>query len=212
MRLRHRSRQFKLSLLALCLVWLTGCASGKKKSEEIFPELVGKKIALASIEGEDSAKKIAEVAVINQLVKKGSFILISKQDFEEARRAPNQDPSDLEGAARKAGADYALFIEIAQFDGKVRQGYSEEEVIDTQLAEEMGTDGKTQQVFRVKSLQGIVQFDLRFVNLLTHEVKTGTAHAEKTVNENARNSAIHLPPVLRFLEDLSNTAFNEFFR
>ena len=188
----------RLLVFSLVLCGLMGCSSAKKKNEEIFTELDGKKIALASIEGDDSAKKIVEVAVINQLVKKGSFTLISKQDFEAARRAPEQDPEDLEAAARKAGAGYALFIKVLEFDAKIREGYSEEEVIDTQLAAETGTDGKTQQILRVKSLDGRVKYELRFVNLITEDVKSGIAEAQKVERDSTQKGQFICPLLCDF--------------
>src|SRR4051812_36998742 len=98
-----------------CIFSLAACSTAKKKTLPALSDLQGKKIALVSIEGEATAKKVVEVALINQLIQRGTFILISKQDVETARTAPNQSPTDWQGLAKRVGADYALQAEILQF-------------------------------------------------------------------------------------------------
>ncbi|MEN9565210.1 MAG: hypothetical protein RLZZ69_406, partial [Cyanobacteriota bacterium] len=60
------------------------------------------------------------------------------------------------GLAKRVGADLALRIQVDQFRSEEKSGYTSEEVEDSQLAEEMGTDGKTQRTVRVKALEGQV--------------------------------------------------------
>ena len=187
------------------------CSSAKKKSTLQLDELSGKKVALVSIDAEDTAKKIIEVALINQIVERGTFILISKQEIELARAAADQDALDWKGIAKRAGADYALQAKALEFDAPTHEGYSTEEVKDSQLAEEQGTDGITQKVFKVKAMDARVKVQLQFTQLSNGETRAGVAEGEDHVTENARNSAIHLPPKLRFLEALSNRAFKKFF-
>ncbi len=194
------------------LAWvLASCSSAKKKTTPELSDFLGKKVALVSIEGEPSAKKIAEVALINQLVRRGTFILISKQDVQKAASAPDQNPMDLQAIAKRAGAEFALEMKVLQFDAPISEGYSTEEEVDSQLGEEQGTDGKTERVFKVKSMDGHVRIQLRFTHLTDNEVRTGIAESEKRVEESANHSSIHLPPQLRFLESLSNQAFQDFF-
>lgn len=199
-----------LALVSLSLGM--GCSSTPKKSDLVsLADLHGKKVALVSVEGEDSARKIAEVALINQLVKHGTFELVSKGAVEKARTDIDQDPSDWMGLAKRSGADLALRVRVEDFRAEVKEGYSKEEVYDSQLAEENGTDGKTERVFKAKALEGDVKFALKFTDLGTKITTHGTAEASDRVEANARTSAVRLPPRLRFLENLSNTAFKKFF-
>lgn len=189
-----------------------GCSGAPKKSDRVsLSSLEGKKIALVSVEGEDTARKITEVALINQLVKHGSFELLSKGAVEKARADVDQDPSDWKGLAQRAGAELALRVKVTEFKAEVQTGYHQEEVYDSQLAEENGTDGKTERVYKAKSLDGAVKFDLQFTDLVSQKTTFGTAEANETIQAGAQTSAIHLPPRLRFLEQLSNTAFRKFF-
>jgi hypothetical protein len=205
-----RQKRFWLTSL---LVLLAACSSAKKNASEKpeLSELQGKKVAFLSVEGEATARKIVEVALINQLVQRGTFILISKQEVDAAQKAPDQDPMDWRGIATRAGADYALQAQVLQFEAPIQEGYSTREVQDSQLAEEMGTDGKTQQVFKAKSLNGHVRIQLTFTRLIDGETKTAVAEAEEKIEANSQSSSIRLPPQLRFLEDLSNKAFRKFF-
>lgn len=164
-----------------------------------------------SLEGEPTAKKIVEVALVNQLVQKGTFELLSKGEVEAAQAAPEQDPTDWKGIATKAGADYILHANVLQFEAPIREGYSKQEVIDTQLAEERGTDGKTEQVYKVKAMNGHVKVRLTFTRLSDDDKRTAVAQADRQIEASAQAGAIHLPPKLRFLEELTNQAFQEFF-
>ncbi|MGZ3688030.1 MAG: hypothetical protein ACXWPM_03620 [Bdellovibrionota bacterium] len=202
------ARTLVLPLVALTAV---ACSHAKKKTPELN-SMLGKRVALVDVDGEETPKKIVEVALINQLVQKGTFELISKQDVDAARNVPEQDPRDWKGIARRAGAELALRAKVLTFDGTENEGYSAIEEEDSQLAAEGGEEArKTQRVVKVKSLTGHVKVDLMFTDLLTGETKTGTAEAEDRVVEDARNEAIHLPPKLRYLEQLSNKAFKDFF-
>ncbi len=205
-------KAFEFAVLGL-IISLTACSSAKKKSSSHVElgQFEGKKIALMGIEGEPTAQKIAEVALINQLVQRGSFILIPKQEIEMARKAVEQDPMDWKGIAKKAGAEFALQVQVQAFDAPIHEGYSKREVVDSQLAEEQGSDGRTEQIFKVKSMDGHVKYLLTFTHLTDIDVKSGVAEAEEKVESSAQSSSIHLPPKLRFLEDLSNKAFREFF-
>jgi hypothetical protein len=199
--------------LSLGMLFLIACSSSqvKKKESHELSALEGKKVALISVEGEETSRKIVEVALINQLVQKGTFDLVSKRAVETARTAPEQNPMDWKGIAQKAGADYALRAKVLQFEAETHEGYSTETVYDSQLAEEHGTDGKTEQVFKAKSLEGHVQVELSFTQIANQETWSQVAEAQDRVEASARTSSIHLPPKLRFLEDLTNKAFREFF-
>lgn len=206
-------KRFKRGLISFGLALsLISCTTAKKnKTNPALAEMTGKKVALVSIEGEDTARRVVEVALINQLVQRGTFILVSKQDVEAARTAPQQDPRDWNGIAKRTGADYALRARVIQFQADQNEGYSSDTVYDSQLAEEQGTDGKTERVYKVKSLDGHVRVELQFIRLSDNDTRIGFANADEKVEADAQKTAIHLPPSLRFLEKLSNKAFKEFF-
>ena len=213
------SRQVKSALSLLvwaALIPFAACTSAPKQPGTIdLDTLAGHTVALVSIDGESTAQKIVEVALINQLLHRGTFTLISKQELESARKDPTQDPTDWRGIAKRAGADYALRVQILKFEAPIYEGYSTREVRDSQLAEEQGTDGKTEQVYKVKAMEGHVKFELKWTHLTPGnkeiETRTTLAEAQERVEASAHNTSIHLPPPLRFLETLSNRAFSQTF-
>ncbi|MDR3607226.1 MAG: hypothetical protein P4M08_07595 [Oligoflexia bacterium] len=193
----------------------SGCA-GKHARPDNGPQPVhlsefeGKKVALVGVEGPDTARSVVEVALVNQLTQHGSFILISKPEVEAARRSPDQDPTDTTGLAARAGADFALQARVLRFDADEKSGYSEQTVEDSQLEAETG-NGKTEQVYKVKRLDGAVAVELIFTDTHTKKVFSDIARATESTQEDSRHGAIHLPPRLRFLEKIANAAFAKFF-
>ena len=206
------SQRVKLSAcLIVCSVAL-GCTSAIKKTTPEISKLEGKKVALVEVQGEATEKAIVEVALINQLMEQGSFELVAKRDVEEAQRAHEQDTTDLLGVARRAGADYALQAKVVEFDATTAEGYSTEEVEDSQLEAERGKgNGKTERLFKAKSMHGKIKVELKFTSLSDGEVRTAIAEAEEKITAEAKAQAIHLPPKMRFLEKLTNAAFKQFF-
>lgn len=199
--------------LALTGLALGGCSHARKKTVDLS-EMQGKKVALISIDGEDTARRVTEVALINQLIQHGSFDLVSKQDVEAARIAPEQDPTDWIGIARRSGADYALRAKVLSFDATERAGYSSEKVEDSQMAQDMGEDHRmTDHLYKVKSLTGKVQVRLDFskTDPKDPDLRTGVAEAEDVATSGTRTEAPHLPPRLSFLQQLEGKAFAKFF-
>lgn len=188
---------------------LAGCASTPRKTPELS-SMVGKKVALVELDGEASSRSIIEVSLVNQLRQRGTFLLLPKQDIEAVRGQPDLNPTDWKELARRAGAEYALRAKVLQFDADTREGYNEEEIEDSQLEAERG-DGRTKRLFKVKSLTGQVRIELEFTELTTSDTRVGIAEAHDEVRAEARASAAHLPPKLRFLEKLANEAFRAFF-
>jgi len=158
-------RRISFAVLTGIFFGLVACSSPKKKAELTFKDIEGKKVALVSIEAEPTAKKIIEVSLVNELIQNGSFILISKQELEKAKEDPTQDPMDWRGLARRAGADIALHARVLEFSAETHQGYSREQVIDSQLAQDLGTDGKTERLYKVKELTGQVRLELEIFPL-----------------------------------------------
>jgi len=188
------SRKFAILMTTLSLV---ACSHGAKRTTPELSSLQGKKVALIRVDGEATAKSVVEVALINQLTQKGTFILVSKEDVEAARAAPSQDPMNFKGIAKR---------------GDTRQGYSTETYEDSQLAQEQGESArKAERIYKVKSLTGHVRVELAFTDVNSGELRSAVAEAEDTVTEEGRTEAIHLPPKLRYLEKLSNQAFAKFF-
>lgn len=202
-------------VLLATLTLLSSCKTARKTTPELS-RLEGKRVALVEVEGEETSRKITEVALVNQLIKNGSFILISKQEIELARKAPEQDPLDWKGISRRAGADYALKTKVLKFDADVHEGYSEEIVDDSQMAEERGEEGRrVKRLYKVKAMRGAVQFQMDFTGVsegLSQESRSGIAEASEEVKVEWNRAATHLPPKLRFLETLSNRAFEDFFK
>lgn len=193
----------------------TGCASSRKKTTPELSRYEGKKVALVEVEGEATATKIIEVSLVNQLVKRGTFVLVSKQEIDEARTSVGADTSDWKAFAKAAGADIALRARVIQFDATTHEGYSSEVVEDSQMAAERGEDHRmVEKRFKVKALRGKVQVELQFATLRGEDagdLRYAIAQASEDVTESANKSAIHLPPKLRFLEKLTNQAFAKFF-
>lgn len=191
---------------------LFACSSTQKKTTPELNSLEGKKVALVSIAGEETARKIVEVALVNQLIQDGTFILIPKQEVENARTQAHLDPTDWKGVATESGAEIALRAKVLHFDAPVQEGYSSVQVEDPQLAEEQGSNGKTERLYKVKSMDGHVRIELSFTNLKDGSTRTGIAETQQKVEASALESSIHLPPKLRFLEGLANRAFSQFFK
>ncbi len=212
MRSLHPKAVSRFLGIAFLAVSLNACSSAKKKTEPELALLEGKRVALLEVAGESTARKIVEVSLVNQLLKRGTFILVPKQEVEQARLDPAQDPMDHLGIARRAGAEFALTAEVLKLSAEEHSGYSKENVHDSQLAEEQGNDGETERIVKVKSLDGEVEVRLRFTSLKDpSETRSAIAQAKDHVEANEKESAIHLPPKLRFLESLCNRAFQSFF-
>jgi hypothetical protein len=205
-------RKLKFSGVVFCLL-LAGCSGKKVRTTPELSRLAGKKVALVEVDGEETARNIVEVALVNQLVRTGYFELVSKQDIEAARVALDVDSSHPLAVARKSGADYALEAKVLAFDAVEKQGYSEEKVQDSQLEQETG-NGETTRVYKVKRLDGHVAVELDFTDVRASgkgETRSAVAEKSEQVSADSRTEAAHLPPRLRFLEKLSNDAFHDFF-
>lgn len=208
MKLHRQLLAFGSTFLAL---FGAGCSTAPKTLPELS-RMNGKKVALVAIEGEATEIKIIEVALVNQLMAHGSFFLISKEDLTKARNAPDQDPRDLNGLAKRAGADYALKAKVLEMTAETQEGYSKIEVEDSQLAAERGEkERKTERVVKAARLDGKVRVELEFTAVADNDRRVAVAEAEDQVSQDAAQGAIHLPPKLRFLEQLTNKAFKEFF-
>ncbi len=201
------ARQTALWLvIGLCL---GACSTAKRKTPQLS-DFEGKSVALVDIEGEASERSVVEVALINQLAKHGSFVLVNKREIEAAKTAYDSDTTKWLDIAKKAGAEIALKAHVLEFNGDTQEGYSKEPIEDSQLEAERG-DGHDERVFKVKALRGKVCVQLTFHQLENHDERVGIAEAEGEVIEEARVKAARLPPKMRYLETLANQAFASFF-
>jgi hypothetical protein len=199
----------KLVLVIAAGLALSACSTAKRKTPELA-DFEGKRVALVDIDGEPSERSVVEVALVNQLAKHGSFILVNKREIEAAKTAHDSDTTKWLQIAKKADAEVALKAKVLQFDGDTHEGYSKEQINDSQLEAERG-DGHDERVFKVKALRGKVRVELTFHRLDNQDERVGVAEAEGEVIEEARVKAARLPPKMRFLEQLANQAFARFF-
>ena len=201
-------------LPALALATLAGsCSSAKKKTTPELSRLEGKKVALVDVEAEPTARTIVEVALVNQLIQRGSFQLLSKQDVDTAKAAPGVDTSDWKAVAKKAGADVALRAKVREFDAQTHEGYDKEMAEDSQMIEERGEEGRrTEKLIKVHSIRAKVRVELQFLTLDDNDLRTGVADAEtEEVRKDSRQGAARLPPKMSVLQKLTEGAFKKFF-
>lgn len=206
---RPKRKSFSDIAAAALAVALASCSSSPKTKPELST-LVGKKVALIAVEGEETARRVAEVALVNQLVKSGDFDLLARQDVEKSRAALGVDTTSPVAIARGAGADLALVARVVRFETQERSGYSKEKINDSQLEAETG-NGQTERLYKVRALDGDVAMELVFTDVATGEVRRAEAARKETVTVEDRARRESLPPRLRFLEKLTNEAFAEFF-
>jgi TolB-like protein len=205
------ARRTALKALALALPFLAACSHSAPKTTPELSQMLGKKVAFVEIVGEKTAQQATEVALINQLTRNGTFIIVSKEDVEAARIQFQQDPSDWKGIAKRAGADYALKARVLDFTSQVNVGYSHQTVDDSQMEAETG-EAKSDELYKVKRLVGHVKVELQFANLADGTVKVGTAEKDGQVEGDERKAAVHLPPRLSFLISLLEQTFQDFFK
>ena len=194
----------------IAAIAFASCKTAPKKTTPELAKLAGKKVALVSVEAEDSARSMVEVALVNQLVQRGTFILVSQQDVEAARADFRQDPTNWRALARRAGADVALRAHVIALDATTRTGYDTEVVKDSQWEEETGEETR-KKTYKVKSLTGHVAIRLDFTDLSNDDNRTGVAIADEVVKAEEKKSPAILPMKLSFLEKLTNAAFKKFF-
>jgi hypothetical protein len=208
---KGRFKRIAFRILAAALPLLAACSHASKSTTPELSQMLGKKVAFVEILGEKTAAQATEVALINQLTRNGTFIILSKEDVEAARVQFQQDPSDWKGIAKRAGADYALKARVLEFSSQVNVGYSHQTVEDSQMEAETG-ESKSDELYKVKRLTGKVKVELQFANIADGTVKTGTAEKEGQAEGDERQGAVHLPPRLSFLIGLLEQTFQDFFK
>lgn len=205
-----RTQRFLTAGVVFGLTWLAGCSSTPKTKPEIS-RLLGKRVALVEVRGEDTARRSVEVALVNQLSREGNFILVSKQDWDAAKRSSETAAADWKSWADAAKADWGLEVEVRQFRAEESEGYDREEVTDSQLAEERGDSGKDSRLVKVKSLNADVELEFVFTEVKSGDVRKATIQESSAYRKEASQSAIRMPPRLRVLEELTQKAVTKFF-
>lgn len=200
----------KYSKFLVFAAFLTSCA-GTKKNQPELSAMEGRKVALISVDAEPTMRRMVEVALVNQLVKLGTFVLIPKSDVDKARALHHIDPRNEKKIGEAVDADYTMTVRVLELRADELKGYSQETIQDSQLAEERGDDGKTERVYPVKALDGKVQIEVTFLEIKNGDLRKGLAEASRRVEKEGNKEAIHLPPRMRFLEELTGEAFHQFF-
>jgi hypothetical protein len=214
---------FRLALSAsrsvspVVFLLLLGACSSAPRTTPRLSDLIGKRVALIEIEGEATQRSMIEVALVNNLQREGSFELISKEELQQAKTAPDVDTSDDQALGRKLKADYVLRIRALNFDASERQGYDRVKMEDSQLAAERGESARmTQRLVKVKSLTGTVALKIRFTPVAGAGQEPASREATQTVTDTVRateeKGAIRLPEKMSFLSRLTQRALDEFFK
>ncbi len=209
-------------LLLFSLLLSSGCKSAPKATDghpkAEFKSFEGKKIAFVEVDtvrGGETARKVVEVSLVNELLKRGTFELVSKEEIAAARAEPEQDPTDLIGIAKRTGAQASLRIKVLEFLSEEKQGYSEQEIEDSYLEKERGkSDKKNTRLYKVKALDSKVQYqiELRDLTQEPNPIFTDTIEKKSRIEaDESKGRAARLPPRLRVLESLSQAAFVDFF-
>ena len=206
-------------LTAVLMVTSSACSSAPKRTPPKLSELEGKKVALIEVESEPTQRQMVEVALVNQLVRDGTFELVSKQEVDKARTLPDVSPTDWQEMARRAGADLALRARVLEFKADDHEGWTRITREDSVLAAEQGEAArKSKPLVRARSLEGSVKVELTFTDLRVTgardgagETRSAVAEASETVSSDQSQGPIQRPLRMRFLEKLVNRAFAEFF-
>ncbi len=196
--------------LGVCLLAAAGCSSAKKKVPELS-ELLGKKIALIEIDGEATARTTVEVALANEIARRGTFILIPKLDLQKARVLPHVDPTDPRSIGKAAGADWAMKVSVKSWDSTETEGYDAiEEEEDSLLKKETGS-GKSSRLAKVKLLKTTVEIEVELIEVDSDDVRKGTAREESSHRAVGTEGRPKTPWKLSELEKVAGRAFRAFF-
>ncbi len=153
---------------------------------------------------------MVEVAIVNELIKRGDFELISKKEFERARSEVEASPLAIAETAKRLGAHLLLKAEVRESTVDAEQGYDRVETEDSALRDETG-NGKTDRLIKVKRLTGRVTIYFEFQDLATSETRSALETESEELRETEERGAIRLPPKLRFLERVVQKTVTRFF-
>lgn len=207
----NRLPKATLSILALLLLFVPACASKKKNQTETLSQhaLRGKIIALAEVRGPKEARDLVEVALVNDIIEKGSLYVVDRTTVAEAL-ATYPAENDRQRLGQKVGADYVLTLAIEEFKVIDRQGLDAVEEEDSVLTEEW-REKKTvvaKSYKKVRSSEGIVRLRFDFLDVSTGErAYSGVGEVRETFHSRERD----LPRKMQLLESLTSQAVTDFF-
>lgn len=195
----------------LIILFLPACASKKKNLSEPLTQrtLRGKIIALAEVRGPKEARDLVEVALVNDIIDKGSLYIIDRPTVAEAL-ATYPAENDRQRLGKKVGADYVLTLAIEEFKVVDRQGLDALEEEDSVMTEEWREKKPVvaKSYKKVRSSEGIVRLRFDFLDVGTGErAYAGIGEARETYNSRERD----LPRKMQLLESLATQAVSDFF-
>lgn len=205
----QRSQSLSVALFLFSQIFLAGCAHKKTIQPVTLSNLVDKHVALAEVKGSVESVKHVEVAIINEILDHGRFMIVDKATVQDALSIYPTE-SDYEGLGKKVGADYVLGVKIKNFDIKERQGYDKVVTEDSVLTEESGEKKPVMgtRYVKVKSFEGLVKLECTFFDVLANKV-TYQGIGEATATENSRDKKYM--GKMDLLERLSGQAITDFF-
>lgn len=211
------------TLLVMAAISVSACS--KKKTDTLTRRsLEGKRVAVATIEGGDSTtKKIIEVALVNEIVDKGRFEIVNREDVQKALEN-YPAASDRVRLGKYLHADYVLDIMAEEFKVTDRSGLDEVIEADPVMKEEWHSkdDVVAKKYVKVKSEEGRVKLKFTFVDVASGTGDAGSgakalsAMGSATDTRTARltgdkKTGGELPGKLALLEELSGKAVQNFF-
>ncbi len=171
--------------------------------------LRGKIIALAEVRGSKEARDLVEVALVNDIIEKGSLYVVDRATVAEALTAYPAE-NDRQRLGKKVGADYVLTLAIEEFKVVDRQGLDAVEEEDSVLTEEWREKKPViaKSYKKVRGVEGIVRLRFDFLEVGTGEnAYSGAGEARETFNSRERD----LPRKMQLLESLTSQAVSDFF-
>lgn len=171
--------------------------------------LRGKIIALAEVRGSKEARDLVEVALVNDIIEKGSLYVVDRATAAEALVTYPAE-NDRQRLGKKVGADYVLTLAIEEFKVTDRQGLDAVEEADSVMTEEWHEKKPVaaKSYKKVRSSEGIVRLRFDFLDVGTGErADEGVGEARETFNSRERD----LPRKMQLLESLASRAVADFF-
>lgn len=194
---------FSFFLAFFLIATLTSCSNSSKNTTdtpEAWSPLKHKRLAIEEIEGPESAQKIVEVAFVNEVHKRGSFVLLSKKEIAQARNRDEKPASDL-----------TLKIKITSFDTEDIDSYAPDTEEDSVLVEERGSGDNNKRNIHSVERTGKIRVELAFFDAQGSLIKQGIVEKTDSVTKSDKSGAIHFSPKLYFLDSITRKAMADFF-
>ena len=186
-----------------------GCSHKKVKERLSQKDLRSKVVALIGVDGAKEAALQTEIAIVNQVIEKGTFQIIDRAAVQAALVGHPAD-GDWVALGHELNADYVLRLTVVEFKAETRQGYDVNEEEDSLLSTENRTPRKQKwkHYSKVKSQEGYVKLRVEFFDVATHEMAQSEATEARRIF-NSRDGEI--PRKLKMLEELTAQAVATYF-